>query len=330
MNPQLFTETLNTKAEELKKYLPVNVNLSFKTLSPYLASAEKKYIIPLLGNALFSRLVSYYQAVSATPPSENAATFPTVYAELLSFVQFSLVRLAYWSGYDVLSVSLSDSGASTKVAKENQLYRYQHEAVKRSLKTEGFDELDVVLEWVQTFATDFPEYSLTATSLIRNTTMFNDIYNINRSRLVFLKMVYYMTDVEQIDLRHRLGNAFVEELISCDESLPKYASIMGNIRKFVVFQSLKQGVSELKKLPTEKGILFEQNAEYSDNQLPEEELQHTIKWFGDKAERYLSAALQYINNNINQYPAYAAFAGAQAPVNTIYKRDNTNRKTFVV
>lgn len=330
MEPRLFTAAKNVKAEEIKKYLPVNVNLSFSTFSPYLAQSENKYIAPLLGTELFNELVEYYN----NPPEEQSEV--DKFAILLQLCQFASTRLAYWIGYDVLSVQLSDTGASSKVGSENRLYRYQEENLKRSLKAEGFNELDTALEYCEINIDFFESFKKSPffgeKTLVPTTTIFNKIFNINNSRLVFLKMQYFIKDVENLDARHRLGDEFMNELLDADLGESKYKSIIENIRHYIVYKSIAQGYSELKKTPTEKGVVFEEQSndvEYMNNQLPESELIKTMVLFNEKAEKYLSSAIYFMNKNAADYPKFIDFVGVDAATDTVYRRDNTNKKIFV-
>ena len=60
MTPRLFRPEMNTKAEEFKQFLPVNVTCSFRSLAPAIALCERKYLLPILGETLLDRLSAYY------------------------------------------------------------------------------------------------------------------------------------------------------------------------------------------------------------------------------------------------------------------------------
>ena len=115
MTPRLFKPENNTKAEEFKEFLPVNVTCSFRSLAPAIAQCEDKYLLPILGETLFSRLAAYYEG--GTHDNE-------LLEALLKRSQYAVVRLAYWQDYDLLSVSMSDKGAADN-AGEGRLYKYQ-------------------------------------------------------------------------------------------------------------------------------------------------------------------------------------------------------------
>jgi len=331
MTPKLFKPEYNTKAEEFKKFLPVNVNCSFRSIAPAIALCERKYIIPLLGDALFNKLTQYYET------AEQKKKIPKL--ELLTLCRFALIRLAFWQEYDILSVTLSDKGAADN-AGENRLYRYQSEALKDNLKNEGFDQLDSILEFCEQNMASLPEfaqspcYLAAENSLIKNTKDFNDIYYINSSRLVFLKMRYFVASVEELELKHHFGHIFCAELLVADSTVEKYARILLAVKKFIVFKAIAEGIAELHQMPTDRGLIFQTSkanriSEVQYAPVPPEELERIHKEYTQKAERYLSSVIDTLKKYPEDYPAYIAFAGNNAPQTKHVRRDNTNKKIFL-
>ena len=331
MTPKLFKAEYNTKAEEFKKFLPVNVTFSFRSIAPAIALCERKYLIPLLGEALFNRLFTYYSK------SEQKERKPV--HELLTLCQFALIRLAFWQEYDILAVSLSDKGAADN-AGEHRLYRYQTEALKDNLKNEGFDQLDAILEFCEQNMSALPEFAqspchlASENSFIKNTNEFNSIYHINSSRLVFLKMRYFVTSVEELELRHQLGHVFCAELLTSDPSIEKYTRILSGIKKFIVFTAIAEGIAELHQMPTDRGLIFQTAAsnrisEVQYAPVPPEELERIRKEYTHKAERYMSSVIDTLKKYPEDYPNYIAFAGNNAPQSKFIRRDNSNKKIFL-
>ncbi len=326
MTPQLFSDSSNINAEEFKKYIPVNINLRFETISSYLISSENKYIKPLLGESLFEKLVLHYQ-------NEESVNIKLDY--LLDLVRYAEIRLAIWQGFDVIASMISDAGIAMNVEKENRLFRYQEENLRRSLKNDGFNQLDTILEYLEANISDFPEFETSKyftklkNSLIRNTSDFNEYFSIDNSRLVFLKMKNYIRDVELLTLRHRIGSSFYCELLAADNS-EKYERILSDIKCFVVYSAVADGIGELHKLPTEKGLVFENiDLEGIEIQpIEKTQLAETRIKFSQKAEKYLSAAINTIKEHPSDYPAYTLFAG-ESPADGIIHIDNSNKKTFL-
>ena len=330
MTPKLFKAEYNTKAEEFKKFLPVNVTLSCRSVAPAIALCERKYLIHLLGEALFNKLAGYYSTSKKRPGCLK---------ELLALCQFALIRLAFWQDYDILSVTLSDKGAADN-AGESRLYRYQSEALKNTLKNEGFDQLDAILEFCEQNIAHLPEFSqspchlASENSFIKNTKEFNNIYHINSSRLVFLKMRYFVTSVEELQLPHHLGDCFCAELLGADPAVEKYARIIPAVKKFVVFMAIAEGIAELHQMPTDKGLIFQSaNAiRVSEEQyapVPAAELERVRKEYTQKAERYMSSVIDTLKKYPTDYPAYFTFAGNNAPLSKHTRRNNTNKSIFL-
>ena len=332
MMPKLFKPEYNTKAEEFKKFLPVNVTFSFRSIAPAIALCERKYLIPLLGNALFGKLTQHYS-------TSEEQTDESPLQELLTLCQFALIRLAFWQEFDILSVTLSDKGAADN-AGENRLYRYQTEALKDNLKNEGFDQLDAILEFCEQNMSTLSEFAqspchiATEKTFIKNTQEFNAIYNINSSRLVFLKMKYFVTSVEELQLIHHLGEAFCDELLGADTTVTKYTRILSGIKKFVVFMAIAEGIAELHQMPTDRGLIFQtaianRMSEVQYAPVSPEELERIRREYTQKAERYMSGVVDTLKKSPQEYPAYITFAGSNAPTNKQIRRDNTNKRIFI-
>lgn len=329
MTPKLFRPELNAKAEEFKMFLPVNVTCSFRSLAPAIAMCERKYLLPILGEELFGRLAVYYIGVAHDDGTLDA---------LLELCQYAVVRLAYWQDYDLLSVSMSDKGAADN-AGEGRLYKYQSDALKSALKNGGFDQLDTVLEFCESHLDELPEflqspaYTDSRSLIVGTTREFDEIFNIGHSRLVFLKMRHFVRTAQETELRHRLGEAFCSELLAADPHDERLARILPDVKKFTVLWAVADGIGEIHRLPTERGLVFEtsQAASGSDTAVsvvPPQELKAMADEYRRKAERYIAAAIATLKKHIRDYPSYRAFAGDNAPKNEVFHRDNTNRKIF--
>lgn len=343
MQPKLFNTYLGD--EDLQNYLPVNVNTTFDTLAPHLGLAEQNFIIPVLGKKLYDKLVAIVPDDDMDMPEEESGSGSasgsgtadaSLMEELLTEVKFAELHLAYWKGYPILSIQFSDAGASSKAGEGQRLFRYQEQKAEQYFKEEGFNKIDTVLSFLYENIESFPDfmdsefYSTAENTLIKSTKIFNDIYNINNSRLVFLKMQYFIKRVEDIELTSILGADFIKELFAADVTAAKYAAIIRSIRSYVVYMSIALGIRELKKQPTEKGLIFETQSSdgFQVQQVLNDELKQTIEYNRETALRYMEAAMYYMQQHPEDYAAYIAYAGDSASAELTYKRDNTNKKTF--
>lgn len=332
MTPKLFTSEFNERAKEFKDSLPVNVNLRFETLAPHIAYCEQTVFRPLLGGTLFDLLVSFYDDNQQSDDTEHN----DLWSELLQKVQFALIRVSMWKGFDYIATSASDTGFSSAIDKENRLYRYQEDNLRNSLKNEGFDAMDDILAFLEEHLdvfTDFAQskyHTLRDKTLVKDTATFNDCYNINGSRLVFVKMCRFVRDFERINLCHRIGGVFFNELLTADETPPKYAAILPAIRMAVVYGAVAEGIGELHKMPTEKGLVFEANLadDVESRPVDRAQLMETRILFAQKSDQYLASAINHIKTHLSDYPSYKDFAG-ESPADGVMHFDNNKRKIFL-
>jgi len=331
MDPKLFTIAKNTKAEELKKYVSVSVNFQIKTIFPAMAMVEKRHIIPAIGQPLFDDVVAFYTTPSTQTEHED------LYTELLEYLQCAVARLAYAEAFSEISVKLDDSGATVPHDKENRLYRYQEENLKRELRQSGFEALDNALELCENNLVVFDKYSQSPWRkkaqrlLVRSTSEFNEVVNIGGSRLVFMRMVGYIRLVEDLHLPHRIGGAFLTEIVK-DRDNEKYAGIMPFLCNYLVYKSLSIGIEEMKNILTEYGVMV---SEFSTDGVsikplsPEETFRLKERYEG-YAESYLTQAIEYLNTHVDDYPLYKEYCGSNNPLRKILTRDNKGSKIFVV
>jgi hypothetical protein len=320
MTPKLFSKEKNTGAQEFKEFLPVNVQLMYETVAPALALAEQNFIIPILGRELFEKLAAFYETETGS----------SAYKTLLKLVQYAEFRLAYWNSFNELGVMITDGGVSANISASNRLFQNERESLLNELKTNGFNQLDTVIEYLEENIDLFPEFEKSSyftklkNSFIPNTATFQELYNINNSRLVFLKMKYFIEDVEQITVPHYIGRKFMEAILD-DIDIEKYATILTQLRKFIVYMAIYNGISELHKVPTEKGLIFEKNIGDGKITAPlsRKELNHTAEYYQTHAEAYRIALMHHLNQNKELYPEYAEFAGTPTP-----QFRGTHKKTF--
>ncbi|PKP20077.1 MAG: hypothetical protein CVU04_04700 [Bacteroidetes bacterium HGW-Bacteroidetes-20] len=329
MIPRFFKKEKNTnKAEEIRQFLPVNVNTNFDNLASAIYMSENKYILPLLGQKLFDTMVSFYN--EATHSGDHIK----IKEELLNLIQFSLIRIAYWHEFPVLSITLSDAGASDKAGENARLFKYQEENLKSSLKNTAFDVFDMILSLCESNSEAFPLFAESpymvnsAKTLIKKTSDFEKVFSINSSRLVFLKMRQYIQKIEQIDLIHKIGSEFFAELLNSLD--PEILSVKELIQFYIVNASIGEGITQLHQMPTERGMVFirDNSSDVAQSAIIEyPQLMQTGKEHTQTAERYINDAISLMLKNPVKFKKFIDFHGVQKP-NSQY-RDNNNKKTFL-
>lgn len=319
MTPKLFTET-NT-ATELKKFLPVNINFNFKNIAPAMAMAERKYLVPVLGEAMFKKLVELRNNAESSETEKQA----------VEYAQYVVAKLAYFNAFDEISVMLDEKGATAPT--ENRLYKYQEDNLKRNLKETAFDTLDELIDLIDKNKNDFTEWNQSPwfermnKLLVRSTKEYNKVFNINNSHLVFIKMIYYMEIVETTLLAHRIGGEFLKE-IKQDMEKEEYKPFIEQLRKYVVFKSVAIGIEELGMIPTERGMMWESTTQTITNPKLEKQTDvTTTRRNCDRyAEAYIGEAIRYLNMHSEDFEKYHEYTAGKNPTTNRYTQRDNNRK----
>lgn len=352
MESRFFSRDKNIEAEEFKKYLPANVQFSFDSINPALVNVEEIYIKKLLSKELFVKLADFYKASisersssgsgssssdetsSSGSGSASGTNNPIKMGELLELVQSCALKLAYWKEYPTLSVMITDAGAKAAVEKDLRLFRYEYDDIISKLKNDGFDQMDIVISYLIENIESFQDFKKSVCypnfekSFITTTELFDSIYNINGSRLVFLKLRQYVKYVEDIELDLKIGSDFKDEILA-HFSEEKYKKFIPLIQNYVVYLAVYNGISELGKNFTDRGVIFE-NLEDGviKKQAIGKDLLKTMEQSQYIAEQYIAKCLQFLKKNISDYTLFAEFIGESQDISTTIKRDNNKKSTF--
>lgn len=325
----IFKKEKNTKAEEFRKYIAVNVSLSFDNLEPYIDPAERKYLTPLLGKELYDQLITFYNNNQSEEDSE-------LWNSLLHLCQHAVINLALLKAYPVLNAHISDSGISRAHSKEKALYKYQEDLLIDSFKEDGFNGLDDVLAFLEDNINKFPKwkksdnYTLIKSSIIKSTAEFNAVYNIGNSRIVFLQLKPYINQVVDLDVPSILGEDLTNRIITslaADTPDEKITNLLPDLRKTIVFSSIALGVDEMGLNVTERGMLFSLRTEGDGNteqQLPDQEYLAMLQSKNQKtANKYFSRLVRYITSHAEDYPEFTGDNSSPFAI----RRDNSGKKT---
>ena len=347
MESRFFNRDKNIDAEEFKKYLPTNVQFGFDSINPALVNVEEIYIKKLLSKPLFDKLAAFYaESISESSTSGSGSdsssgsesTSGVVSDEkmmtLLGLVQSCALKLAYWKEYPTLAVVITDAGAKAAVDKDSRLFKYEYYDIMKKLKNDGFDQMDIVINYLLDNIADFQDFKESvcypnfAKSFVPTTELFDSIYNINGSRLVFLKLRQYISYVEDIELDFKIGTDFKNEIFT-NNTEEKYKQVIDWIQKFVVYLAVANGISELGKDFTDRGVIFESLEDgMMKKQVMGKDLLKTMEQSRYIADQYIAKCLQYLKKNISDYPLFSEYIGESQDITAQFKRDNNNKKSF--
>lgn len=323
---------------EIKEHLPVSVANSFNKIKPYIESSERKFIKDLLGYKTYTELVKYYAAESSSGSYGSSEEDRNAYKDLLALTQKALINLAYLHGYAILSVQVTNGGFSRVESDSVKgLYKYQEEELKELFKNDGFNGLDDLLEYLEENIEYFADFAdsdnrlVNRKNIIPDTKTFNSIYDIGGSRLVFLLLKRFRQQTEDFIIKKVLGPVlygFVKTELAKNEPHARVVALLPYLQKPVVYYSVGAGIEEIGLNVTDKMVYFEsQQHTLFNSTVKTPAIADQLALIKTKANRngdkYLEDLKDFLIDNATTYPEYSGQQG------TIFKRDNTNKKTYV-
>jgi hypothetical protein len=316
--------------EEIRQYLPVSSAIDFENLKPHIIQIENDFIKPLLG--------SRYEIVNTYYNDGQSSDF---LPELISAAQNAIIHLAYWRGFDVLNAYISDGGFKRSESdKVKSLFKYQEDNLREYFKTIGFNALDSMLERLEKFVDhitnnggiDEDWYIATHDDFINNAKQFSEIYEINGSRLVFLRLKKYMKQVKDLQLKPLLGNQNWEYLLAefaspvCDFRVKQ---IVPYIQMPLVFLAVALLMEDSGADLTDKGLVYDGKISANGGDVAKipaekERVAQLIARNKKIGESYMNQLKQYLIDNATTWNDYAAQASG------VVNRDNMGKKSFWV
>ena len=330
-----FTKDLNTKMAEIRKYIPVSAATTFDNLSPFILSSEISYILPLIGESLYNQVHAYYTN-SATLPDGVTPENKSHFDLLIDRIQRALINLTYFYGYDFLNAIVNDAGFHRQESDtEKGLYKYQEDAIKSGFRNNGFNALDTMLSFIESHIYTFVKFkessnfTLRRQSIIPSTGVLDSIFDINGSRLVYLKLCRFITQVEDFDISALLGAPLykiVKEEIVKDSPDAKILALIPYIQRPLAYLAVSRASLQLGINITDKGLFFESQESTllnSNKTTPLTDQQFYV--LGKNCERtgneYLELLRGFLLANASDYPAYVSPGGSPLV------RSNTGKST---
>jgi hypothetical protein len=331
----LFKSTLNAKMEEIRKYVPVSAATSFGNISAFIQSSEVSFIIPLLGEQLYDQLLAYYTTPTTLPTGVTIGN-KTQFDTLIEYAQRALINLTYYSGFDFINTTMNDAGFHRQESDtEKGLYKYQEDAVKSGFRNNGFNALDTMLRYIESHIDVFelfkssPNYTLRKKSIIPDTLTFDAIFDINGSRLVFLKLCRFIAQVEDFEIGALLGTKLydlVKSEIVKDSPDPRILALIPYIQRPLTYLAVSRASFQLGINVTDKGLFFESQASTLLNSAvstPLTDQQYYL--LATKSEKtgneYLELLRGFLLANAADYPLYFSPGGSP------FVRDNKTKST---
>lgn len=330
-----FSTTNETFMTEVQEILPVSAAITREKIWPFVEQAERKFILPILERELYDDLTKYYSDRGNWTSGGSGGQDAEKTAELLRLVQIAEINLAYWIGFDLLNVTISDAGFQ-RPAEGNAwrgLYKYQEENLRKMFEAAGYNGLDDVMKYIEDNIEHFPEwedsnnYTVRKTAIFKDAETFDAICFISKSRLTFLRLQRYINEVIDFEIKPLMGDEWdnLQTELAKENPDAEYLALVPEIRKPVAFYSCARLIEKTGNL-TDRGLFFEgKNSLYPDDTTKRpaggDEIVVAVTSYRRTGEQYLEALRKYLIDN--------GFNESGSVEGKVFDRDNTNKKTFV-
>jgi len=223
---------LITTVTEVKATHPRLLNKTSKdTWLPNFAHVEYKYLVPIIGTALYNDIQIKY----------TANTLAGLEITLHQKIQAMLVPIAYFDELPRDVGKITDAGPQSDIIGDQKLFGWQYREMKQGIANLYFDALEVLLRWLYdnkaSFAlwTSSPEYTRYSKLLIKNGTDFSEQYALHQPLRMYWTMRPLIQDVQDNYHSLALGAALFTYFIDMASPTAAEADILRALKKAMAF-----------------------------------------------------------------------------------------------
>lgn len=291
--------------EEIRAVVPRISKLSNTANLPNMDKAAWKYIIPVIGQALYDSLQTKYNA-NTLNPAETA---------LLKLIQLPLAAGALYDELPFMHTTITDNGVRTpETAQMRSSQRWEYNYLKAGLVsniTEGQEMLLSYLyinkaDWALWTASD--AYKSFNSYIIRNGMEFDMLYKLRQPLRTFQILKPIMDDVDEMYLVSKLGRDMVKWLktqttvIITENNAP--IDILRLVKKAMAYLTVKHACSQQQVSFSDAGFTIP----VTDVDLPSTEgvteanilaINQKMETANREGQNYLSKAAYYIKGWAN-------------------------------
>ena len=204
--------TIIKTIEQFKKHVTVAFNFDYEQIKPYIVKSERKYIKSIIG-------ADQYEALTDATPNAESKT-----EEVFNLLEESSANLALFS-YTLLGViHISDAGFHISQNQNSTPAQWwQLRDLRRTLLETGNEAIDEALAIMEANPAEFTEwvesdnYTVFKELFVFQTSQFQRTYNIESSRITFLKLQPHLRKIEKKYFADWLGKV-TQDIIKATKS----------------------------------------------------------------------------------------------------------------
>lgn len=195
--------------EEILKYVPMDVNLHYEKILPFINDAQRKFIKPLLGDDYYTAFVTDY--TTNTNPAGVDSGMDADNLELLPYVQRALANYMAYLSVPHLGTAIGSAGLQEQfTANSRPAPAYKVRSLQQQYINQADLFADELLEYLEENATalkyptwfaDIEANTAMAGTIVYSTKIASKYIDINESRRVFLRLKKRILEIEKNDVK---------------------------------------------------------------------------------------------------------------------------------
>lgn len=293
---ELLFNNENKGQVEIKKTLGfLNAGFTYENIEPdlYLWTPD---LVDIIGQETYDRIVTFYKAASnPTGTAQEIATNRAIlkYAQLYVL---SMGYLAYSSDNDLIHGN--DGRSSRSEEDQEKPFEWQINKSNSSIKKRAYRALDLLIleldgsNWTEWTESD--QYSKSKNVFLKNTKEFHAVFPINKSGQLYYRLVPFMDDIENDEIKPILGATVFGDLKSKSDPNEDEEKLILLIKKAVAYKSLGKA---LKAFPVE---MFPEGMVHTENTRMKSEARAEVMQFMNKEGDDYMLKLEYEYAQQNQ------------------------------
>jgi hypothetical protein len=214
---------------------------------PDIATAEQQFIIPVIGQALYTALDD---ALSAQYDEDNPPEAALL--TLIPMVQKPLAAFAYMADLPSIHTRLTSSGIRQTTSEGMPTaYRWQYDEVKAYLEERAYLTLEVMLAYLYSNAADYTDYidadlqDNRAPQMFTNGAQFAAYFQLKQPFRTFIYLQPLLAEVIQQYISPAIGDEFLAEVLSMAEPDSNTRKLQASLRYAAANLTISKAVQKL-------------------------------------------------------------------------------------
>lgn len=294
----------------------VNVSLSLDSIKPTMLGVYQQHLRQWIGDSQWEALVAGVEADNLTAPQ----------TALTEHLRRPLAMLTMYEYAKIGSVMFGEMGMHRMETEERKgAYKYQENEYRDYMLRNGFEALEVTLDFLEANEGDYPRwqsaagYSRNVALFINRAADFRDAYSYTIDRYTFESLRAMMEEVETFAILPVVGQQqfdALKEAIADRSITMEQQALIALIRKATAYFTIKlaaiQNMVTIKANAVVNIERLEPQSSQREGTLSGQTLSTYINQNNLLANRHISYIKHFLSENIEDYPLYKSYLDALA------------------